>query len=61
MSINGMVRRVAGLLGTRDLTAWQERFVQSLVDQTCSGADTSSVTEKQFDVLEQIYNRHFSG
>lgn len=46
-SLNTQVKRVSGLIGTRDLSAWEEDFCISIVRQTKDGDNTSSLTEKQ--------------
>lgn len=60
-SLNTMVKRVAGLLDTKDLTDWENRFVASIYEQTKSGNNTTSLTEAQIDVLENLHDKHFSG
>lgn len=59
-SINAMVRKVAAMADTKDLTAWENKFVKNIVAQTGNGDNTSSLTENQVDVLERIYDRHFA-
>ena len=59
-SLNVMVKKVAGLADTRDLTPWENRFVKNIVAQTDNGDNTSSLSENQVDVLERIYDRHFA-
>jgi hypothetical protein len=54
------VKRIAGLLGTKDLTDWEHRFVESVVKQTRGGDDTTSLTDKQLDVVERIFTKHFA-
>lgn len=60
-SLNTQVKRVSGLLGTHDLTDWEEDFCFSIVRQTKEGDNTSSLTDKQIECLERIHNKHFSG
>ena len=60
-ALNTMVKRVSGLLDTKDLSDWEDDFVQSIVEKTKDGDNTTSLTEKQIDVLERIHNKHFSG
>lgn len=61
MNLNKLVQRVSGLQGTGDLTDWEEQFVSDIVKRTQEGSDTRSLTEKQIDVLERIFNKHFAG
>lgn len=60
-SLNTMVKRCAGLVGTKDVSDWESNFLQSIVERTKSGDNTTSLTEKQIDVLERIFNKHFAG
>lgn len=60
-SLNTMVKRVAGLAGTGDLSAWEERFVKNVVAQTANGDNTTSLSENQVDVLERLFDKHFAG
>jgi len=59
--LNTQVKRVSGLLDTKDLSDWEQDFVSSVTQQTNDGNNTSSLTEKQIDCLERIHNKHFSG
>lgn len=60
-ALNTMVKRVSGLLGTKDLSQWEGDFVATIVDNTKNGDNTTSLTEKQIDVLERIFDKHFAG
>lgn len=60
-SLNTQVKRISGLLDTKDLSDWESDFVQSIVERTNDGDNTSSLTEKQIECLERIHNKHFSG
>lgn len=60
-SLNTMVKRVSGLVNTTEVTAWEDEFIQRVMRQTSNGDNTTSLTEKQIDVLERLFNRHLSG
>jgi hypothetical protein len=60
-SLNTMVKRVAGLQDTKDVSDWENQFVKSVVEKTSNGDNTTSLTEKQIDVLERIHDKHFAG
>lgn len=60
-SLNAMVRKVAGLAGTGDLSNWEEQFVKRIVELTAEGKNTSMLTEGQVTSLEQIHDKHFGG
>ena len=54
-----MIRRLAGLLDTRDLSEWEQQFVRSLVEKLDAGKVTS-LTERQVETLERLHGRHFA-
>lgn len=60
-SLNTMVKRCSGLIDTNDVSDWESDFLQSIVERTNEGDNTTSLTEKQIDVLERIFNKHFAG
>ena len=60
-SLNTMVKKCAGLVGTKDVTPWEDQFLQSVLEKTAQGDNTTSLTEKQVDVLQRLYSKHFEG
>lgn len=60
-SLGQKLQQCSGLLGTRDLTQWEEEFLQGVMDRTEGGTSTSAVTDKQAGVIERIYAKHFAG
>lgn len=60
-SLNTQVRRVSGLLDTKDLSDLEQDFVSSISRQTKGGNNTSSLTDEQIECLERIYDKHFAG
>ncbi len=54
-----MVRKCAGLVDTTDVSDWENQFLKSVVEKTNDGNNTTSLTEKQIDVLSRIYGKHF--
>ena len=59
-SINTMVKRCAGLIDTKDVSEWENSFLVSIQEKTKDGNDTRYLTEKQIDVLEKIFSKHFA-
>lgn len=59
LSTSQMIDRLAGMVGTKDLSDWETRFVQSLIDRKQAGKVTS-LSEKQLDVLVRLYSKHFA-
>lgn len=60
-SLNTMVKKCAGLVDTTDVSDWENQFLKSVIEKTGEGNNTSSLTEKQIDVLERIYGKNFAG
>ncbi|MGC4059392.1 MAG: hypothetical protein QM749_00435 [Aquabacterium sp.] len=59
-AINTMVKRVAGLTDTRDVSDWENEFIKNIVARTNNGDNTSMLTERQIERLEEIFDKHFS-
>lgn len=58
-TLNIMVKRLVGLVGTTDLNAWEDSFVADLYKRTRQGDDTRPLTDRQIEVLERLFDRHF--
>lgn len=59
VELNEQVRQLHRLLNSEDVTEWEDGFITSIWARTKEGSDTSSLTEKQIDKIEQLYQRHF--
>lgn len=51
-----MVEHVEDLIDTSDVTEWENGFLKSISKAMRDGKD---LTEKQYDVLNQLHYRHF--
>lgn len=60
-SLNNMVKRLAGLLGTGNLNAWEAQFVTNVLERSKQGENTSTITEEQIEVIELIFDNNFAG
>ena len=58
-TLNTMVKQCAGLVGTGELKSHEDRFIENINEQTAQGDNTTSLTERQINWLEDIYARHF--
>ncbi len=43
-----------------DVGDWENDFLQSIMRSTREGDNTTVLTEKQIDVVERIFKKHFS-
>lgn len=59
VSTTTMIKRLEGLLGTRDLTAWEQDFVRKLAELAQAGQVTQ-LTGAQVDKLDELHGRHFA-
>ncbi len=59
LSTSQMIDRLAGMVGTKDLTDWETRFVQSLIDRKSAGQVTA-LTERQVEMLDRLHSKHFA-
>lgn len=60
VSIGTMVKQVCTLAGTKDVSEWEDRFVQSIDEQTNCGERTSGLSTKQVEVVERLWRKHFA-
>ncbi len=59
-SLTTMVKQLSGLVDTKDVSDWENDFLQSIMRSTREGDNTTVLTEKQIDVVERIFKKHFS-
>jgi hypothetical protein len=60
-SLNQMLQQISGMVGTDNLTAWEQEFVQSCLERTKDGADMRMISGRQAEIIERIFNKHFAG
>lgn len=60
VSVGTMVKQISGLLDTSDLIDWENRFVGDIAQGTQDGQRTETLTEKQIEVIERIWKKHFA-
>jgi hypothetical protein len=61
VSIGTMLRQLAGMADTKDLSDWENGFLKNVLARTGDGARTSVLTEKQVERVEELWKKHFSG
>lgn len=59
-SVGQKIQQLEGLLGTTDVTAWEGEFIAGIVERTENGAKTTRLSERQVDVIDKIYDKHFA-
>lgn len=60
VSTTNMIKKLGGMLGTKDLSEWETGFVKSLHDRVEAG-EVTMLTDKQLDRLTELHSKHFGG
>ena len=60
-SVGNMLKQLEGLLGTKDITPWEEKFIKSAIEQSDQGRSTPKLSGKQVEKIDEIWERHFAG
>jgi hypothetical protein len=60
ISLGTMIKQIAALAGTKDVSEWEDQFIESVVGFSGNGEDTRAITDKQIAVIERIHRKHFS-
>ena len=60
VSIGAKIKQLRGLCGKPETSVWIEGFINSVVDKTGNGDDTSMLTGKQVTVIENEWQRNFA-
>lgn len=58
-STNSMVKKCAGLVGTKDITDWEDRFLRSVIERSNNGDNPDRLSAAQVESLERIHEKHF--
>ncbi|MDO8595671.1 MAG: hypothetical protein Q7R45_03510 [Sulfuricaulis sp.] len=60
VSIGTKIKQLEGLLDTKDLSDWENEFLHSISVRTDCGRDTTGLTGKQIERLEELWSKHFA-
>ena len=60
LSLSTMVKKIAGLAHTQDVSEWESQFIDSIVARTDGGKNTTALSEKQVEIVERIHGKHFA-
>lgn len=58
-SIGAMIKQLEPLVGTEDLNAWEQRFIENIVLRSNNGTITGILSEKQVERVGELYAKHF--
>lgn len=59
-SLGQMIKQIAGLEGTKDVSRWENDFIHGIVVWSSNGEKTGNLSTKQVEVIERIYQKHFA-
>lgn len=60
VSLATMVKQVCTLAGTKDVSEWEDRFINSIDESTNDGEHTVHLSSKQVEIVERIWQKHFA-
>ena len=58
-SIGSKIKMLSGLTG-KDLSDWESGFVESICERTNEGDRTSHLSERQIEIIDRIWLKHFA-
>ena len=61
VTVGTMIRQLAGMVDTKDLSKWESTFVSDMVDRSARGSQTAHLSSSQVEKIEQIWKKHFAG
>jgi hypothetical protein len=59
ISIGSMIKQCSGLIGTKDASEWEQNFIFDISQKTGDGKDTTKLSSRQVDTIENIYKKNF--
>ena len=60
-SIGKMLESINGLRGTKDVSSWESSFIENCVTKYLeAGRDSSVLSDKQVEIIDSIFNKHFA-
>jgi hypothetical protein len=59
-SLGQKIQQLEGLIGTKDLSTWENDFLQSVLERSNHGKNTPALSERQAEVAERIWGKHFA-
>jgi len=60
-SVGTMLKQLEGMLGTADLSDWEQKFVANCLEQSDQGQHTPKLTGKQVEKIAQVWEKNFAG
>ena len=60
VSIHTMLEQCEGLIGTDDVTEWENDFLISICNEVEHHRGTSALSDRQVSVIERIWKKHFA-
>jgi len=57
-SVKTMLEQLRGMVGSDDLTEWENSFVEDVYDRYSD--NTTNMSSKQVETVERIWSKHFA-
>jgi len=59
-SIATQIEQIDALRGTNDVTPWEDEFITSIVERVAKTKDTRTLSARQVEIIERIWEKHFA-
>ena len=59
ISLGAMLKKLSGLVDTKDLSARENDFIKSVLARTDDGAHTMGLSPRQVEWIEDLHAKHF--
>lgn len=59
VSLAAKIQQLQGLLGTKDVTPWESRFIESMRGALPPG-QTTALSDREVGKVEELWERHFA-
>lgn len=60
VSLNTKIEQINALRGTKDISEWEDKFIESVYAYSEQGKRVASITDKQRAVIERLWGKHFA-
>ena len=58
VSMATKIEQLSGMLGTEDLTEWEQGFVRNVSETFDRTKSSAALSERQIGIVERIYDKH---
>lgn len=60
VSTQTKIQQLQGLRGTKDVTSWENGFIENLATFLPPGGQVEAMSEKQVEIMDRLWGKHFA-